>query len=218
MGELEGGKYLSQVRVIYTDRARDFDRGNYWSLLPKLAAIASDPLHKCLEVESCPGGEMTRLSALLRKIHRKLAPSDMSNIARNSLARSSYFSQRSGGRQGSHVRTCEEDRLLQNENWTEKRCGMILMRLDSDAYVKRPFRKRSEYMELVLALIHSAEHSSQMNRRDKNATVETILRRAISLPKIEYLLNGMRYIAQMVSLGEVDRPPVGATTNEALAW
>ena len=92
------------------------------------------------------------------------------------------------------------------------------MRLGSDAYVKRPFRKRSEYMELVLALIHSAEHSSQMNRRSKNATVETILRRAISLPNVEYLLNGMRYIAQMVSRGEVERLPVGTTTNEALAW
>ena len=56
-----------------------------------------------------------------------------------------------------------------------------------------------------------------MSWRNKNATVETILRRAISLPNVEYLLNGSRYIAQRESTGDVVRLPVGATTNEALA-
>ena len=38
---------------------------------------------------------------------------------------------------------------------------MILMRLDSGAYVKRPFRKRPGYMELVLSLTHSADHATK---------------------------------------------------------
>ena len=66
-GELEGGKYLGQMRVIYTDRSRDFDCGDYWSLRPNLTAFASDPLRRCVEVGSCSGGESARLSALLRK-------------------------------------------------------------------------------------------------------------------------------------------------------
>ena len=121
----------------------------------------------------------------------------------------------SGGRLGPQVRTCEEARLLQNDNWAEERCERILRKLESDAYVKKPFRKRSEYADLVLALIHSGEHSGQMSRMNKSATVETILRRAISLPNVEYLLNGSRYIAQRESSGDVARLPVGATMDEA---
>ena len=47
----EGDSYLRQVRILYTDRARDFDHGDYWAFLPGLLAIARDPLHRCIEVE-----------------------------------------------------------------------------------------------------------------------------------------------------------------------
>ena len=208
-GELEGEKYLIQVGIIYTDRARDFDHGAYWSLIPNLTAIASDPRQRCIEVESCSGGKVKRRSAPLRKLHRKFAPSDTTNLKRDSLARSGYFSQRAGGRQGSHVRTCEECRLLENDYWAEERCGRIITQLETEAHVKKPFRKRSEYADLVLALIHSSEHADQMSRRNKSATAETILRRAIAPPNVGYLLNGSRYIAQ--------REAIGTTTNEALA-
>ena len=98
-----------------------------------------------------------------------------------------------------------------------ERCGRIIRKLETDAYVKKPFRKKSEYAELVLALIHSSEHAGQMSRRNKSATAETILRRAIALPNAEYLLNGSRYIAQREARGDDVRLPIGTTTDEALA-
>ena len=54
-GELVCGKYLIHERTVYIGRARGFGRGAYWALIPNLTAIASDPLHSCIEVESCPG-------------------------------------------------------------------------------------------------------------------------------------------------------------------
>ena len=212
---MEGEKYLRQVGIIYTDRARDFDHGAYWSLLPNITAIASDPLHRCMEFKSCSGGKVARISALLRVIHRKFAPSDTTNLERYSLERSGYFAQRVGGRQGPHVRTCGEWRLLEKDSWVEERCEWVVRQLENDAYVKKPPRQRSEYAELVIALIHLSARAAQMRRMDKSATAETILRRAIATPNVDYILNGSRYIGQREARSDDARLPIGKTTNEA---
>ena len=57
--------YAGHVRVLYTDRPRDFDHEDTWGVLPGLVAIACDPLHRCLEIESCSGGKITKLSDIL---------------------------------------------------------------------------------------------------------------------------------------------------------
>ena len=72
--ESGGNKYLRQVMIIYTDRERGCDRDDYWHLLPRLQAIASGPLHRCLEMESFPGGEVSKISAPLRGLRRKCPP------------------------------------------------------------------------------------------------------------------------------------------------
>ena len=43
LAESSGDSYLRPVRILYTDRARDFGHGDYWAALPGLLAIARDP-------------------------------------------------------------------------------------------------------------------------------------------------------------------------------
>ena len=83
----EGDSYLRHVRILYTDRARDFDHGDYWAFIPGLLAIASHPLHRCIEVECCYGGKITNLSEALRKIHRGFTASDTSANGRGDVSK-----------------------------------------------------------------------------------------------------------------------------------
>ena len=75
-----------------------------------------------------------------------------------------------------------------------------------DDYIQKPFRDRAEYVELVMALVLSDQYADQMGRRNKDATVESILRRCTDPATIEYLLNGSRYI-EAAALGGYHRPP-----------
>ena len=66
--------YANSVRVLFTGRARDIDDESARKVFPCLLAVSSGPLHRCLEIEACPGGEITRLSSLLLMAHRKFSP------------------------------------------------------------------------------------------------------------------------------------------------
>ena len=159
---------------------------------------------------------MTPLSPLLRKIRRKFAPSDSSPLLRWSVMSSWYFSLRMGGRQGPRDRSKEEKRILEMGPWPQSKCDDVIRKLGDNSYIMKPFKTRAGYVELILALVHSKEHENQMRRRNKNADVETILRRSISIPNIEYLLSGSRYIMQMGARREGVCLPIGNTTDEAL--
>ena len=100
--------------------------------------------------------------------------------------------------------------------WPQRRCDDVIRKLGDDSYIAKPFSTRAEYVELVLALLHSKEHENQVRRRNKNADVETILRRSLAIPNIEYLLNGSRYLVQIGARREGVCLPIGTTTNEAL--
>ena len=53
--ESGGNAYLSHVRLIYTDRAKDSDRDDYGEMTPCLAAIANDQLRRYIELEASQG-------------------------------------------------------------------------------------------------------------------------------------------------------------------
>ena len=112
-------------------------------------------------------------------------------------------------------RTEEEMRTTEQVNWTARRCKKELQVLEDDEYIRRPFESRAEYVSLLTALIRSPEYACQMARRHKDATVETILRRATTPENIEYLLNGSIFLASKLP-GERGIYPIGTTTNEAL--
>ena len=96
--ESAGDSYLRHVRILYTGRARDCDRGDYWAVLPGLLAIASDPMRRCFEVESCSGGKITKIPPALRKVRRKFTPSDTAATPRDAVSERGYFSLREGAR------------------------------------------------------------------------------------------------------------------------
>ena len=65
---------VEHVRILYSYKARGLDRVYSWRAMPNLDAVASDPLHRCLEIEACSGGRRAALSSALRKIHMQLPP------------------------------------------------------------------------------------------------------------------------------------------------
>ena len=95
LGDTPGDSYLRQVRILYTDRAMGFDNEDYWSFLPGLLDIASDPMRRCFGAESCPGGKTTCLSPALRQIRQKSAPPTTAPTTR-AVSKQGYFSLRKG--------------------------------------------------------------------------------------------------------------------------
>ena len=203
--------------MVFTDRPRDFDHDDYWATFPALQAIASDPLHRCLEVEGCSGGKVTKLSSALRRIHRKFAPSALHERPSVAANRSPYFSQREAKCAKTLAISRREALALDSARWNQERCKSALSKISRDEYIQKPFRGRAEYVELVMALVHSDEYADQMGRRNKDATVGSILRRCTDPATVEYLLNGSRYIEAASPIGNIRPPPIGTTTNEALA-
>ena len=184
--------------------------------MPNLDAVASDPLHRCLEIEACSGGRRTALSSALRKIHMKFSPElPPSRDGDRPAGAPGYYSRTEKGAKTRLRATEEEIRATEIANWTARRCKKELQALDDDEYIRRPFDSRAEYVSLVMELIRSPEYACQMARRHKDATVETILRRAITPENIEYLLNGSIFLASKLP-GERGIYPIGTTTNEAL--
>ena len=92
---------------------------------------------------------MPTLSSLLRKIRRKFAPSDASPLLRDSAIKSGYFSQRKGGRQGSHDRSNAENRLLEKDPWPQRKCEEAILTIGDNSYIQKPFETRAERAELV---------------------------------------------------------------------
>ena len=115
LDESAGDSYLRQVRILYTDRARDFDRADYWAFLPGLLDIARDPTHRCFEVESCSGGKITKLSSALRKVRRKFTPSDTAAIQRGDVSNQGYFILRKGAAREIRRNSKEANHLLEEE-------------------------------------------------------------------------------------------------------
>ena len=111
--------------------------------------------------------------------------------------------------------TEEEMRTTEQVNWAVRRCKKELHVMEDDAYTRRPFESRAEYVSLLTALIRSPEYACQMARRHKDATVETILRRATTPGNIEYLLNGSIFLASKLPGGR-GIYSIGTTANEAL--
>ena len=201
---------------MYTDRPRDFDNEETWDVLPGLIAIACDTIHRCVEIESCSGGEITKLSSLLRKIHRKFTPRPGSGTQVNNEGGPLYYSQRRGCTGGIISKTDDELWLTEEKSRGGDRCNSVLARLEQEDYTSKPFATRVEYVELVMALLHSPDYRDQMRRKNKGVEVRTMLARAVIPSNVEYLLNGSRYImARGIKQGQ--SLPVGTATNEALA-
>ena len=50
-------RYAEDVRILFSDRARDLDHMDTQAALPNLLCVASDPLRRCIDVEACFGGK-----------------------------------------------------------------------------------------------------------------------------------------------------------------
>ena len=206
--------YANSVRVIFTDRARDLDDEATWRAPPCLLAVASGPLHRCLEVEACSGGKITRLSTLLRRAHQKFSPQIQMGAESRRLS-TTYFSTAFSGAKRRIARTRLEISYTQSEYWSEMRCDSALAKLEDKSYVLAPYVSRAEYVGIVSAILHSPKFADQMARRRKDANVATILRRAIQPENAEYLLNGSRFLC-MRREAIAGNTPVGTATNEAV--
>ena len=203
------------VCILYSDRVRDLVHVDTLRASPNLDAVASDPLHRCLEIEACPGGRRAALSSALRKIHMKFPPESPS--VREDDRRYGapwYYSRAEKGAKARLRATEEEIRSAEIANWTARGCKKELQALDDDEYIRRPFDSRAEYVTMVMALPRSPEYACHMERRHKDATVETILRGAITPENIEYLPNGSVFLESNFP-GEGGIYPVRTTTDEA---
>ena len=126
---------------MYTDRPRDFDRDDYWASTPGLVAIAGDPTHRRIEVESFSGGKVAKLFAALRKIRCEFAPSSRDGPPAKGSARG-YYCQGKAPRNKVITMSRGERDLYDRPNWGQQRCADALRILDDNGYIKKPFKNR----------------------------------------------------------------------------
>ena len=100
--------------------------------------------------------------------------------------------------------------------WKPDMCEESMAKLEEEAYIRTPFTRRAEYVQIVMALLHSPLFADQMARRHKDAIVETALWREVSPDNAEYSLNGSMYLRSS-AVGGGSRLPIGTTTNESSA-
>ena len=131
--------------------------------------------------------------------------------ARGSL----YFSCARDGANRRLARSKDEREYMDPSYWKPYMCEESLAKLDEEDYIRKPFTSRAENFQIVMALLRPPLFADQMKRRHKDASVETILWRAVSPDNAEYLLNGSRYLRRR-TVGGGSRLPIGATTNEAV--
>ena len=185
-------------------------------MLPGLVAIACDPLHRCFEIESCPGGEIAKLSAVLRKIHLEFPPRPGIDHQEDNSGRPEYYVQWEEDKCGGVSKSEADLRLQEEGEWGEAKCEAVFSRHEQEGYTSNPRGAREEYVELVMDILRSPDYIDQMRRKHKGIDVRTMMARALIPANAEYLLSGSRYI--MARGGKPPTSlPVGTTTNEALA-
>ena len=183
------------MRIIYSDRARDLDHIDTWGEFPNLTGVTIDPLHRCLEIEACSGRKKTSLSSALRKIHMEFPPPPPpKHLPRGRSATPPGHLDITAGRQRRTIYVSGipdgEIRIAEQVTRAPRRCRKALQIPEDDAYFRRPSESRAEYVSLLTDPLRSPEYASQMTRRYKGTTVETILRRATIPGNIEYLPTG----------------------------
>ena len=160
-------RYAESARILFSDRARDLDRPDTWAVLPNMLCVASDPLRRCLEVESCFGGKKSPLSANLRRLHMKFSPIVAARGTDASSKRRSFYSRSRPCGASRLERSASEEAALRESRWTPSRCAAQIMQLECPEYVRSPFKSREEYVSMIMAFIHLPEYKGEMRRRHK---------------------------------------------------
>ena len=109
------------MRLCYNGRPRHFDVEEPWAPAPCLIAVAFGPLRRALKIDAWPGGAITRLSALLRKIYLKFTPRHSVRSPSNVPEEPGYFSQRSGRMRGGDPKSEDELAMADKSDWGDGR-------------------------------------------------------------------------------------------------
>ena len=104
------------------------------------------------------------------KIRRGFTPSDTSANGRDDVSKACYFSVRNGASRENLRNSKEDSILLEEEKWAQSKCDNALRNLGPEKYLRIPFRTRTEYVGLVLALIHSRNYDGQIRRVRRKTT------------------------------------------------
>ena len=220
VSEDSGGDYCASCEVLFADRARGLDRADTWRLLPAMRAVASDPLHRVIELESCFGSKRNRLSMALRRCHLKFSPS-LSGAQRMPTGAyggpgATFYTRRNPDHKERISPSLGGISAQDGKYWSQKKAKKVLKKLESGEYIGEPFASRGEYVELAMAMLTLSDFDGQMGRRGKKSSAGQILRRALDPGNIEYLLNGSRFLCNQPGMAGVDYP-IGTCGNEAIA-
>ena len=188
------GDKRKYVLVLKADNASNHDNANTFKNLKNLQGICQDPLHRAFEVEAEFGGHRNQLSRTLRSIVHKFS---VPCRERNPF----YYTYRTEGIDKFHCNSTYDKKL---QGMTKRNANALIANIDPES----PFRKPSEYFELLAAAV--VKHDALVRDRPK---LKGIFRNAATVTQFEYLQNNLRFLKKATNIELVHD---GTTANERL--